>query len=205
MTEAKTLGKRLRSDVIPSEGVLNDTLRTSSDLLSYLEKFRVKEDLRRMLLTNLLQAKSLVMVDHHNLIRDIDVVKKSGHSIADSTKQKYNTEFDKLNEILISYKSCECEYPNLERIKDITTAYRRHLQTQRVDPWVMSEHEINLLNEKIATCEILLHSCDVLDHNIIWKEHLVGGFALEDDIPDPVDITLKPNQVNLDMPMSQSK
>jgi len=137
-----------------------------------------------MLVTNLLQVKSYVMVDHHNLFRDIAVAKIRVDTPIE-LKQKITEDFYILNKILIDFKSCECEYPNLEKVKDTTIEYENTLKRQRVNPWLLNEHEISDLNDKIATCQVLLHTCDVLDHNVIWKEHLIGGFALEDHNNEP--------------------
>jgi len=171
-----TLKKRKMniSDIIPSERMPTE-FKTSSDLLSYLEKFRVKEDLRRMLSSHLSQVKAFMMLDHKDIH---DKVKMTSNS---KEREKSILEFTKLNDLLISLKSCECEYPNIELVMEVTRDYRSKLKTKLDVLEEMSMHEIEVVNDKIATCNILIHTCEVLDHNIIWKEHLVGGFAMMDE------------------------
>jgi len=158
----------------------------SIHLISYLEKSKVKEDMRRLISAKILQLRTYVefdYFDHREAIRrtinqhgipEDQIESKRG---SDMPLDRECVLVNQMNKLLIDVKACDNDFPDLDLLISICKDYQQILSRTMPSLYYSNEEQIRRHQDKISLCKSVLFMCEIYKRNIIWKEHLIGVWS----------------------------
>jgi hypothetical protein len=152
-------------------------------LLSYLEKSKIKEDMRRLMSGKVMQLRTFIELDYFDYRSQIKtyIINNDLNEGNLSPRRKDDTKLERLcqlvnqlDALLIDIKSCDVEYPDLNTLKASADNYNKLILRVRPSVYFATEEQMKQSQDKISLCRSVIVVCDVYCRNQIWKEHIEG-------------------------------
>lgn len=178
--------ERLDSLKIPSPALPIKMRRVepSVHLLSYLEKSKIKEDMRRLISAKVIQLRVNLELDYfeqrsavrqligqQNIPETDLVLKRRGDKHLDQVCHMLTV----LDQLLTNVKSCDNDFPNLPLLNETAGSYLNFLTKNRPSIYYSSEEVMKRFQDKVSLCKSVTFTCEIYMRNVIWKEHLEGN------------------------------
>lgn len=163
---------------------INESAIDQRKLISYLEKVRVRDDMRRILISRVIQLRTLIEIDYAELRKQMKIMVKdkgldesilSLVNIDDKQLTKICELVQLLDGIYIKIKSCDLDYPNLGLLSEICHSYIKFCTIIRPD---LIRGFILRSQDKFGVCNGIIHLCDVYSNNTIWIEYQKGTMII---------------------------
>jgi hypothetical protein len=161
-------------------------LHANVHLLSYLEKSKIKEDMRRLMNGRVLQLRTFIELDYFEFRSQIRHMLIS-QNIAEDTLNEHISKnmslkiicqaVNVLDEILTSIKACDSEFPDLDLLETTCERYLICLSSTKPNVYYASEEQMKRYQDKVSLCKSMKFMVNVYKRNLVWKEYLEGCWS----------------------------
>jgi hypothetical protein len=151
--------------------------------LSYLEKSKMKEEMRKLIEFRMTSLKMFIEDDYaqfreclriHKSEKNINIDNYNDILESDVGFKRDIQVLEHLSKLLIDIKASDSAFPNLDLLKRTCSVYLQFLNARKPNLLFEPERVIKLFQEKISICLSVMHICDVYECNSIWREHMRG-------------------------------
>ena len=165
--------------------IKNNTLNIGIRLLSYLEKSKIKEDMRRLITGKIMQLRTFIELDYFDhRLKVKDIINECHISEDDlSVNRGRNMKLDiecvavgMLHSLLINIRTCDMEFPDLALLKKTCVDYSSYLSRMEPNIYFAGEEVMKRAQDKVSLCNSVIYMCSVYSKNVIWKEFLEGNW-----------------------------
>jgi hypothetical protein len=188
--EEHLINNKVRKNLLPIVKD-NDPLH----LLSYLEKSKIKEDMRRLLSSKITQIKTLIEMDYFearsNLRRRIGIDMLGDKEFIEKRQKDLHLDILCCNvqifdDLLVRIKTCDSEFPDLKSLISTCFDYCVILTKARPSIFYATEEDMKKYQDKVSLCKATGHLCEVYRKNAVWKEYLEGDWESKYNINDVI-------------------
>jgi hypothetical protein len=164
-------------------------------LLSYLEKSKIKEDMRRLLSSKITQIKTLIEMDYFearsNLRRRIGIDMLNDKEFIEKRQRDLHLDIlcsnvQIFDDLLVRIKTCDSEFPDLKSLISTCFDYCVILTKARPSIFYATEEDMKKYQDKVSLCKATGHLCEVYRKNAVWKEYLEGDWESKYNINDVI-------------------
>jgi hypothetical protein len=182
-TSINSMPPRVRTQIRTPEAQPTVKQSDGLHLIPYLEKSKVKEDMRRLISIKITQLRTVIEIDYfeaRNLVRKLTLEKglsEENYDIMVKDDPEVSSRCSTLkfmNHILINIKTTDCDFPNLSLMKRVCHNYLQFQQKHEPNVVFSTEESMRRYQDKISSTLTLMHLCDVYQNNSVWKEFIIG-------------------------------
>jgi len=163
-------------------------LNANVHLLSYLEKSKIKEDMRRLMNGRVLQLRTFIELDYFEFRSQIRTLIAAQNIAEDTLDEAMSKNMNlkiicqtvkTLDEILIGIKACDTEFPDLGLLDTTCEHYLICLGNTRPNVYYASEEQMKRYQDKVSLCKSMKFMVSVYKSNLVWKEYLEGCWSTD--------------------------